>query len=164
MIWWNSKWQLRIEAFQGITVIRWIMVFLTEDPILSVEPLKKYRMLNYMVIMFEHMWMARNKNWQGETSPNWNKVSKLISKTVGRYQKSNVNGNKQSDMYNKDNLPTKWKPPIAGELKLNFDVAFKNGKTTTEIILRNSAGEIKGVWVNHFNNENSFCAEVEAAI
>lgn len=57
-----------------------------------------------------------------------------------------------------------WQPPPDGELKFNFDVAFKDGVTTTGCILRNSNGTIVGAWVNRFKSDNPFFAEIEAAI
>lgn len=54
--------------------------------------------------------------------------------------------------------------PPDGEVKFNFDAAFKNGITTTGYVLRNASDVIVGAWVNHFQSENPFCAEIEAAI
>lgn len=56
-----------------------------------------------------------------------------------------------------------WITPPKGELKLNFDAAFKEGKTTTTVELRNSDNILLGAWINHFSSDNPFCAEAEAA-
>lgn len=56
-----------------------------------------------------------------------------------------------------------WQPPPPGFLKFSFDVAFKDGKTITGCLLRNSFGTV-GAWLNHFVLINPFYAETEAAI
>lgn len=60
--------------------------------------------------------------------------------------------------------PTLWKPPLAGEFKLNFDVTFCNGKAITGCVLRDSNGILLGAQVNHFVSDNPFCTESEEAI
>lgn len=76
--------------------------------------------------------------------------------------------NKQRKMIakfrNKGSMVIYWQPPIQGFMKVNFDVVFSDGKTTTACILRNMHGEIKGVWINHFEPPNPYCAETEAVI
>lgn len=53
---------------------------------------------------------------------------------------------------------------MPGGLKLNFDAAFVDGNTFTGVLLRNDRGLILGAWVNHFESDNPFCAETEAAL
>lgn len=52
-----------------------------------------------------------------------------------------------------------WEPPPPRELKFYFDE-----RATTAAVLQNSNAEILGSWVNHFNSNKPFLAEVEAAI
>lgn len=51
-----------------------------------------------------------------------------------------------------------------GDLRVNFDVAFKDGNTVTSCILRNSGVLSWVLWVGHFRSENPCCAKAEAAV
>lgn len=57
-----------------------------------------------------------------------------------------------------------WQPPINDFLKFNFDAAFTYGRTTMACVLQDMHGDIKGVWINHFESPNSYCEETEATI
>lgn len=121
-------------------------------------------MLIFMTTMFEQIQLTRNKISKRGANPNWDDLSKVVNLNYTRYSRRHYSRGTKS-------LPTKlvktqggWSPPISGELKFNFDVAHKDGITTTGLVLRNSVGELKGHWVNDFSHDNALCAEVEAAI
>lgn len=51
-----------------------------------------------------------------------------------------------------------------GYWKLNFDTSFKDGYTTTRVVLKNANGNTLGAWTNNFESHNVLCAKIEAAI
>lgn len=46
---------------------------------------------------------------------------------------------------------------------MNFDADYKDGKTTTGVILQNHVGNILRAWINHFDSDNALYAEYEVA-
>lgn len=55
-------------------------------------------------------------------------------------------------------------PAPPSEVKFKFEVAFKDGRTTTRVVLCNADGCIVGAYVNHFVYDKSYCAELEAVV
>lgn len=54
--------------------------------------------------------------------------------------------------------------PLSDEVKFNFDAAFKDVRTTTGVLLRDSTGTILGAQIHYFQSENAFCAETKAVV
>lgn len=48
--------------------------------------------------------------------------------------------------------------------KFKFDTAFKDGHTTTGVVLRNADGCLLGAQVSQCMSDNAYCAELEAAL
>lgn len=112
---------------------------------LPVDPTEKYNMLVFFVTMFELLWMHRNKIWQGDPLPDWTAVSSHANQTAKRYQERKGQGVLCHAARHAERNSTSWKRPVDGELKMNFDAVFKNGKTAIGIILRNCRGKLRGL-------------------
>lgn len=130
-----------MEAFQQYSPNQWLSIFLKDTQFFGVDEQETSRMCHFLVTMLEQVWFARNKILKGETPPNWIDLSKSINVSHLRYWK-------------------RCKP----KGRLNFDAAFYEGKSATSCIIWDEYENIFGAWVNHFRNDNAFCAESEAAI
>lgn len=107
--------------------------------------------------MVEQIWLIRNQISQGSQCSNWEEFSRGINTTTTCYDshKSAPTARQPRNYHLK--LQERWFSPQPGEMKLNFDAAFFNGKIAKSVVLQNLTGEMKG-------GDNSFCAETEAAI
>lgn len=93
---------------------------------------------------------------------NWEDISKTTNILFTKYWRATKKKQRRYGLPIPAQL-NEWQPPNTGDLKINFDAAFKDGHTATGVVLRNSQSQIMGAWVNHFSSENPFCAEAEAA-
>lgn len=153
LLWWNFPWQFRIEALNSMNPdeLIWYFSYPTDNTSQNIEEKKK--MFQFLVIAFEQLWIERNKLWRGMKSSNWEDISTTTNKTFTRYWRSMQKKQRGQGLLIEAQLK-EWQPPTAGELKINFDAAFKNGRTATGMVLQNSHSQILGAWVNHFRFEN----------
>lgn len=107
-------------------------------------------MLAFFAVLTKQLWLLQNKIWKGAPHPNWTEFSRMVNANAARYFNRHKSAIKNAQSSADGVLLPGWCPPPTGELKLNFDAAFKDGRTSTSVILRNSDGEIKGAWINHF--------------
>lgn len=70
--WWlNSSWQIRIAHFAPEGCTKWIQILLDEQNCLTVSQEEKLKILNYAAVMFDQIWMWRNKIRLGCPPPDW---------------------------------------------------------------------------------------------
>lgn len=121
---------------------------------------EKRKMLHFQLVAIEQVWWHRNAVWKGQSIPCWSKVSATCNQLCRRYWRASLTRQQ------KECRPVllQWQPPVEGELKFNFDAAFKDGRAVTGCILRNATGIILGAWTNRFDSDNPYCAEAEAAL
>lgn len=112
----------------------------------------------------EQIWMTRNKILKGDLAPDWKQLSKTTYKSHTRYWRGHLNVSKSAHKSKLHRAKCTWTPPLIVELKMNFDAAFKDGKTTIGVVLRDHNETILGAWTYHFGNDNAYCAEAEAAV
>lgn len=98
---------------------------------------------------------------KGKDIPTWEELTKTITNTFSKYYIGMEN--KAARRRSRYGLNQVWTKAILGTLKMNFDAAYKDGKATTGVILRNHAGNILRAWMNHFDFDNAFYAESKAA-
>lgn len=90
LLWRNSPWQTRIEAFQSLEVLQWIaLVFGNRIPFLGGEK-EILGSWQFLAMALEQIWLIRNKIWQGENPPNWYDFSLLVNKVFHRYWKRSM--------------------------------------------------------------------------
>lgn len=90
----------------------------------------------------------------------WVQLSLTINTTTRRYWLTMDDKTTGCKSVSNSIVDVKWIPLLSGEYKLNFDVAFSNGKTHTGVVLRDDTGTVLRAWTSQ--SENPFCAEAEA--
>lgn len=167
LLWWLSPWNIKLDNFRDMEFPQWVMLILSPSDIFPLEKEDRNKMIQFLPVMLERVWLTRNCIWKGKPVPNWQELSKMVNSNTNRYLAASVNRErrrKSSIFCNVGALNSVWKPPREGEYKMNFDAAFINGRAVTACILRNSVGTILGAWIGRFSSENPFCAEAEAAV
>lgn len=106
----------------------------------------------------------RNKIWKGQTAPDWANFFALVNRTFFQYWQAVKAKLAQQSPHSSHQWIRQRKPPIQDEVKFNFDAAFKDGCTTTGVVLWNSTGAVLGAWIHHFVFDNAFRAETEAVV
>lgn len=88
LLWWNSPWQVRIEAFHHLTVVGWIWLIMGKDIPFPVEEREQRCIRQFFAVSFEQIWFLRNRSWQGGTLPDWRQFSKTVNSMASRYWKA----------------------------------------------------------------------------
>lgn len=115
----------------------------------------KEKILHFGVVLFEQMWLMRNKIRIGGEIPNWDAFSNSVNRIRKQYWAAVV---KRKAHRWKIDKPLAWNPPSLGNYKFNFDTSLFDNWVVSIIVLRNHFGSILGVWINRFFSCNSFCA------
>ncbi|KAL3647569.1 hypothetical protein CASFOL_008537 [Castilleja foliolosa] len=101
----------------------------------SLIPSMKAEFLLFTVILYESIWMARNKLNLGISPPSTQQLVLFVSRKCKNHwlaMAQTAQGKTQS--------PKAWKPPPENWTKVNVDAAFTNGLAYTGMVLRNSNG------------------------
>lgn len=85
LCWLQSAWQLRIGQFAHLGSRKWITVLLDEENQFQIEVVDKQKMLNYGLILFEQVWLIRNKTRLGTAPPNWADFACSIPNICNQY-------------------------------------------------------------------------------
>ena len=56
-----------------------------------------------------------------------------------------------------------WSPPLSSRIKLNFDAAIREEKTTIAMVSRDSMGNILKAWSDQFPSNSPLVAEAREA-
>lgn len=160
LCWLQSPWQIRIDHFAEAGYIKWFQLLLDDGDQLPMADSERNKLLHYAVLVFEQMWMTRNRIRLGGNLPDWHSFGASILKLSQSYWEAGLS----RTVGRRRVVRVRWTPPPLGDLKLNFDVSLIDKSAISAIILRNHYGVLKGAWINHFFSSNSFCAEMEAAI
>lgn len=140
--------------------MKWFQLLLDENNCFDVDQEEKTKILIFAAILFDQLWLWRNKIRLGATIPNWNLVAAQMRRLL--FQHWNA---AQSRSFRRIGITLDcWSLPPLGELKMNFDASLIDHSATSAVVLRDHHGQVRGAWINHFNSSNSFCAELEAAI
>ncbi|KAI5647815.1 hypothetical protein M9H77_33820 [Catharanthus roseus] len=67
MIWWNSRWQLKLEAFKDWTMLQWLEKLLKDDNSFPMPVMEKKQVLNFVIICME----------KAESEETWRKSANL---------------------------------------------------------------------------------------
>ena len=111
----------------------------------------------YATILYDHLWMARNKaRVEGSKSD-----PTVLSKQIFRVFMEHKDAWKE-----KNERPSKdvvWSPPPKSWIKFNFDAAIRDEKTTVAVVGRDTAGNLVLAWSKQFESGNSLLGEARAA-
>lgn len=154
-LWWNSPWQIKIDAFQHMELESWISLMLGKDCPLPLSAEDHEKLIQFLVITVERSWRIRNELWNGKTPADWSSISRSLNCSYLSYWQANhARRCKRLMLSLKEALS--WQPPMQGELKINFDTVFLHNTAVTGCLPRNSNGIILRVWVNRFPSAKPF--------
>lgn len=115
----------------------------------------------FAILVFEQVWLIRNKVRMGSQVPDWTTVSNTLNQLLHQYWLAA----KTTNLTRPGQLtPPCWNSPLLGELKFNVDAAFSYFNAVSGIIVKNHYGHIVRVWSHHFPSPNPYCVEMEVVI
>lgn len=82
--WLNSPWNMHIHLFHNLSPVEWFLAILNKSSgiQLNLDEDGKTRVLHFVVLIFEHLWLARNKIRLGQEVPNWTTLSQQLNKAL----------------------------------------------------------------------------------
>lgn len=68
----------------------------SNNPLLVPED-EKEKLIDFLVVAWESIWMERNRLWIGQTTPNWSEVSQSINKGYLKYWQARLDKKKKKN-------------------------------------------------------------------
>ncbi|XP_030970070.1 uncharacterized protein LOC115990375 [Quercus lobata] len=122
---------------------------------LNDESVKDFQL--YASILCDHLWMARNKARVEGSKSDPTDLSRQIFKAFmehkDAWKEQNERPSKEVD----------WSPPPKSWIKINFDAAIREEKTTVSVVGRDANGNLLLAWSEQFESENSLLGEARVA-
>lgn len=85
LCWSRSPWQICITHFKEGGISKWIQLLLDEGNMFPLEPEEKQKMLHFAIIMFEQIWLWRNKIRLGAMMSDWNEMAVQVARLLHSY-------------------------------------------------------------------------------
>ncbi|KAL0003024.1 hypothetical protein SO802_016805 [Lithocarpus litseifolius] len=122
---------------------------------LDEESVKDFQL--YATILCDHLWMARNKARMEGSKSDPTDLSKQILRVFMEHKEA---WKEQNERPSKDVV---WSPPPRSWIKINFDAAICEEKTTVAVVERDTTDNLFLAWSEQFESENSLLGEAKAA-
>ncbi|KAK4486782.1 hypothetical protein RD792_006634 [Penstemon davidsonii] len=138
-VWFNSKWNFRIDPFSFEPVAVLIHRLLDPESNLFSSKTVCFEFLIFVVVSLEHVWRHRNLVTHGKVAPSIPKCIAAIEKRSAEHfrPQSNLCLLRPIAALSAHRLP-----PKSGSLKVNTDAAFKDGMASIAVVIRNCNGTI----------------------
>ena len=156
-LWLLAPWPIYMSKLSSLSILGWIKVILNPKSMLGLNEESVNDFQLYASILCDHLWMVRNKaRVEGSKS-----VPIDISRQIFRvFLKHKQAWKEKNEKPSKDVV---WSPPTKSWIKLNFDAAIREEKTTVAVVGRDSVGNLLVAWSEHFESGNSLLGEARAA-
>lgn len=106
LLWWQSPWQIRIEAFKDLDLNQWLLHIIGKNRYFPTTELERQRMAVFMVVAYEQIWFLRNQIWKRGKVPDWLMFSKDVLRVFSKYWRFAA---MQSRTF-RTNFPQTWNP------------------------------------------------------
>ena len=129
-VWLLAPWPLRMNTLDSISMVEWVKMIINPKPSLGLddETTKEFQL--FAAIMCDQVWMSRNKaRVEGiKTTPI--ELARQVNKSFEEHKQA---WKFQSKNSSKDKT---WIPPPPNWIKLNFDDAIREEKTSVAVVGR----------------------------
>ena len=146
-----------MSKLSSLSILDWIKVILNPKSMMGLneESVKDFQL--YATILCDHLWMARNKARVEGSKSNPTNLSKQIFSVFMEHKEA---WKEQNERSSKDLV---WSLPPRSQIKLNFDAAICEEKTTVAVVGRDIVGNLLLAWLEQFESGNSLLGETRAA-
>ena len=157
-VWLLSPWSLRLNTLDSISIVDWVKLIINPKYFLALddEASKEFQLL--ATIMCDHVWMCRNKAQVEGIKMAPIDLARQVCKSFKEHEQAWKLECKNSS---KDYT---WSPPLPSWIKLNFDVAIREGKTSMAIVGRDREGIYVATWAKQRIPGSPLFGEASAAL
>lgn len=160
-LWWHSKWQIKLDGFQHLSVAEWIFLLLDPDNIFPLDKEEKHTMTHFLAVSVELCWMTRNKKLRGESTLDIPTLCNTANRSTAAYSPAALC---KLQLWHSRGEALLWLSPPSGFMKINFDASYEDSNAFIGILLRNSQGIIIRAWTGCSTASSPYVAEAEAAL
>ena len=135
-VWLLAPWPLNMSNLSHIDIIEWIKCIIDPKTKLGIRDEESLHFQLYASIVCDRIWMQRNKARMGED------IGSVVD-LVRTIQSSFIEQKATWDEVRGKKLKlfgSSWIPPPVGWVKLNFDAAIRENKTTVVVVGRDNHG------------------------
>ncbi|KAL0009349.1 hypothetical protein SO802_010851 [Lithocarpus litseifolius] len=157
-VWLLSPWPLRLNTLDSISIVNWVKMIIDPKSFLALddEATKEFQL--FAVIMCDQVWMCRNKAQVDGIEITSVDLARQVYKSFKEHKQAWMMQCKNSS---KDNT---WIPPPPNWIKLNFDAAIREGKTSVAVVGRDQKGNLVATWVEQRCPGSPLSGEANAAL
>ena len=154
-----APWPLNMSNLSHIDITEWVKCIIDPKVKLGIRENKSHHFKLYALIVCDRNWMQRNKA----------RLGKDIGSMVDLAKKIQSSFNEQKAAWEEDRgeklelIESSWTCPLAGWVKLNFDVAIRENKTSVALVGRDNHGRIVLAWTDILDLGSPLWGEVKAA-
>ena len=154
-----APWPLNMSNLSHIDITEWVKCIIDPKVKLGIKEEESHHFQLYALIVCDRIWMQRNKA----------RLGKDIGSVVDLAKKIQSSFNEQKAAWEEDHgeklelIESSWTRPLAGWVKLNFDVAIRENKTSVALVGRDNHGRVVLAWTDILDLGSPLWGEVKAA-
>ena len=158
-VWLLAPWSLNMSNLPHIDIIEWIKCIIDPKTKLGIRYEESLHFQLYASVVCDRIWMQRNKARMGED----------IGLVVDLARKIQSSFNEQKAVWDEVRgkklklIGLSWIPPPVGWVKLNFDAAIRENKTTVVVVGRDNHGRVVLAWTDILDSGSPLWGEAKAA-
>ena len=139
-----APWPLNMSNLSHIDITEWVKCIIDPKVKLGIREKESHHFQLYALIVCDRIWMQRNKA----------RLGKDIGSMVDLAKKIQSSFNEQKVAWEEDCgeklelIKSSWTRPLASWVKLNFDVAIRENKTSVALVGRDNHGKVVLAWTN----------------
>ncbi|XP_030924951.1 uncharacterized protein LOC115951982 [Quercus lobata] len=157
-VWLMAPWPLNMSNLSHIDIIEWVKCIIDPKMKLGIRDEESLHFQLYASIVCDRIWMQRNKARFGED----------IGSVVDFARKIQNSFNEQKAAWEEvcgeklELIESSWIPPPTGWVKLNFDAAIRENKTSVAMVGRDNRGRVVLDWIDILDTGSPLWSEAKA--
>ena len=153
-----APWPLNMSNLSHIDITEWVKCIIDPKEKLGIREDESHHFQLYASTVCDRIWMQRNKVRLDEDIGSVVDLAKKIQSSFNEQKATweEVHGEKL------ELNESSWNPPPAGWVKLNFDVAIRENKTSVAVVGRDNHGRIVLAWTDILDLGSPLWGEAKA--
>nr|XP_023870351.1 uncharacterized protein LOC111982965 [Quercus suber] len=158
-VWLMAPWPLNMSKLSHIDIIEWIKCIIDPKEKLGIRDEESLHFQLYASIVCDRIWMQKNKARLGEDIGSVVDLARKIQSSFNEQKAAwEVVRGEKIEM-----IESSWSPPPAGWVKLNFDAAIRENKTSIAVVGRDNHGRVVLAWTDILDPGGPLWGEAKAA-
>ena len=140
-IWLMSPWPIYLDRLNNLSISDWVKMILYPKDLLGLNSEESINFQLFAAIVRDHLWMIRNRVRVEGVKSNPMKITRQILRAFEEHKQAG------RELINKPSRDPKCYPPPIDWVKLNFDVAIREGYSFVVVVSRDQEGNLIDAWI-----------------